>query len=152
MARLRGLVTGPLAEALARFHAAAFAEFTYRLLCRLGEASAGDVLPDGLTEDEEATLETAPPWIREAYERAKNSTERGLSQEEAAAFIARDRLMRALGERKMTQADLARQLGKSSTVISRIFKAPHRSRVTTLQAIAQALGVELADILAPREH
>ena len=45
------------------------------------------------------------------------------------------------------EADLARRLKKSPAAISRIFKAPHRSRVTTLQQIADALGVELADVL-----
>ena len=128
------------------------AEFTYQLLRRLGpEGMPGlQVKPTeagGATIDERVSLETAPEWIGAAYARAKAGTDQGLSDAGARAFVARDRLLMALHRRGMKQADLARQLGKSPTSISRIFKAPQRSRVTTLQDIAAALGVELADIL-----
>ena len=129
------------------------AEYTYQLLRRLApEGMPGlQAVPTARApepvEDRGASLATAPEWVREAHARATTSHAGGLSDAGARAFVARDCLLQALRRRNMSQADLARQLGKSPTSISRIFKAPHRSRVTTLQAIAAALQVELADIL-----
>jgi ribosome-binding protein aMBF1 (putative translation factor) len=99
--------------------------------------------------EDDITLDAAPEWVREAFARTRKGTQEGLSDAGARAYVARDRLLLALGRRRMSQADLARQLHKSPTSISRIFKAPHRSRVTTLQAIADALGVELRDLFGP---
>jgi DNA-binding Xre family transcriptional regulator len=129
------------------------AEYTYQLLRRLApEGIVGlQVTPPavvgGPAYDHSASLETAPEWVREAHARATKSSAAGLSDAGARAFVARDRLTQALHRRNMSQAELARQLGKSPTSISRIFKTPHRSRVTTLQAIAAVLQVDLADIL-----
>jgi hypothetical protein len=129
------------------------AEYTYQLLRRISPETISGLrvtAPPAVgepIEDHSVTLETAAAWVREAYARAKKFRGRGLSETGARAFVARDRLLQALRQSHMSQADLARRLGKSPTSISRIFKAPHRSRVTTLQAIAEVLQVELADIL-----
>jgi hypothetical protein len=129
------------------------AEYTYQLLRRLapqwvaGLRAAPTNGPAEPVEDGAAVLEGAPDWVREAYAHARDSNEVGLSDAGARAFVARDCLLQALRRSNMNQAELARRLGKSATSISRIFKAPHRSRVTTLQAIAGVLQVDLADIL-----
>jgi len=99
--------------------------------------------------EDDISLDAAPEWVREAFARAKQGGQEELSDAGARAYIARDRLLLALHRRHMSQADLARQLHKSPTSISRIFKAPHRSRLATLQAIAGALGVELRDLFEP---
>jgi DNA-binding XRE family transcriptional regulator len=132
----------------------ALAEYTYQLLRRLApEGMAGlqvaPTAPGAEPIEDRVSLETAPEWVREAYARAKEGAAEGLSDAGARAFVARDRLLQALARRHMTQADLARRLNKSPTSISRIFKAPQRSRLTTLQEIAGALGVELRDIFDP---
>ena len=135
---------GTLAELLA--------EYTYQLLRRVAPDLKITPPPaaDELIEDTSATLDTAPAWIRSAYASAKAQahTDSGLTARDARAFAARDRLLAALARRNMTQADLARRLEKSPAAISRIFKAPHRSRLTTLQRIADALDVQLADLLS----
>jgi DNA-binding Xre family transcriptional regulator len=134
----------------------ALAEYTYQLLRRLGpEAMSGLQTPpttpptDSGPIEDETSLAAAPAWVREAFARAKEGAQEELSDAGARSYIARDRLLLALRRRHMSQADLARQLHKSPTSISRIFKAPHRSRLTTLQAIADALDVELSDLFEP---
>ncbi len=134
----------------------ALAEYTYQLLRRLGPEGIGGLQAPPATPptggepvEDDISLDAAPKWVQEAFARAKQGGQKELSDAGARAYIARDRLLLALRQRHMTQADLARQLHKSPTSISRIFKAPHRSRLTTLQAIAGALDVELRDLFEP---
>jgi DNA-binding Xre family transcriptional regulator len=97
-------------------------------------------------------LRSAPPWVREAYRRTNEHLKAGTlpaSNESAIrANIIRNMLALALKKQNMTQAELARRMKKSQSVISRIFRDPTRSRLTTLQQIANALDVDISDILA----
>jgi transcriptional regulator with XRE-family HTH domain len=42
---------------------------------------------------------------------------------------------------------LADRLGVSPSFVTKVLRAPHRSRMSTLQRIAQALGIQLRDVL-----
>ena len=102
-------------------------------------------------EDELAAtqaLASAPDWVRESYARAKaNPTPIERDAEDVRAQLIRNRLVLALKRRGMTQADLARNLSKSPSQISRIFRNPQRSRLGTLKTIADAIKVDLSDLL-----
>jgi DNA-binding Xre family transcriptional regulator len=93
-------------------------------------------------------LSSAPDWIKEAYERAKRDvTPLAIDPEDRRAHLMRDRLAPAHKRRNMTQSALARQLGKTPSQISRIFANSQRSRLSTLAGIADALEVDLSDLL-----
>jgi DNA-binding Xre family transcriptional regulator len=51
----------------------------------------------------------------------------------------------ALGKRRMTQAQLAKALKITPANITRILKSPEKSKVETLERIAAALRVDIAD-------
>jgi lambda repressor-like predicted transcriptional regulator len=96
----------------------------------------------------EAELEGAPAWVQEAFTALNQSGgETPMGIEEARTKVARNQIMVAMRKKGLTQAALAKKMGKSPTVISRILKNPERSRVTTLQSIATQLDVDLSEIL-----
>jgi transcriptional regulator with XRE-family HTH domain len=64
------------------------------------------------------------------------------------AQVIRNRLALALKCQQITEAELARRMKKPQSVISRFFRDPKRSRATTLQRIADALSVDISDIVA----
>ncbi len=57
-----------------------------------------------------------------------------------------DRIRAVLRKRSMSQKQLAQSLGITPANISRILKRPEKSQVDTLERIAAALGVKLADL------
>lgn len=136
-------------EALGRIFADAFARYTVQVLSSAGaqawSSSPADREP-GL-EPAADTIDDAPKWVRQAYERAKRGDTEPLPQEQARRRVARNKLVVAMRQRGMTQAELARRLGKSPTSVSRILRNPDRSRVETIRAIAEALDVDLTEIL-----
>lgn len=62
-------------------------------------------------------------------------------------LLAASRLRDVLEERGLTQRQLAAMLKVTPAVISRVLKNPDRSKVVTLRKIAQALGVDLHQII-----
>lgn len=100
------------------------------------------------TGSDEDNLESAPRWVRQAYERAKKVTEptEQVDTRELRGRLIRNRLMLALKKQNLTQSALADRLGKSRSQISRILGNPERCQVRTLQAIADALDTSLSDI------
>jgi DNA-binding Xre family transcriptional regulator len=63
------------------------------------------------------------------------------------AQMAGNRLRRVLAEKKITQSELAKRLKVSPAVVNRVLKNPDRSMVATLRRIADALGVELVELI-----
>lgn len=57
------------------------------------------------------------------------------------------RIRWVMNEQGVSQRQLAEQIGVSSSVISRVLKNPDRSRVKTVRRIAEALDIELREIL-----
>ncbi len=139
-----------LTRALGRLFAESFAIYTAEVIARLSgydlrtnnRLSLGDVSPS-----QQVSLESAPAWVKEAYKRSRRKNAAFDVAEDVRPRVARNKLVLALRERGWTQAELARRMKKSPTVISRIFRNPERSRVTTLQKVASALGVDLSDLL-----
>jgi DNA-binding Xre family transcriptional regulator len=56
-----------------------------------------------------------------------------------------EKIRAALGMRRMTQAQLAKALKITPANITRILKSPEKSKVETLERIAAALRVDIAD-------
>ena len=77
----------------------------------------------------------------------KDSPPRMDFTEDSPAQAAASRLRRVAKEQGVTQQELAKRLGVTPAVISRVFKIPNRSKVDTLRRIADALGVELVEIV-----
>ena len=57
------------------------------------------------------------------------------------------RIRWVMNEQGVSQRQLAEQIGVSSSVISRVLKNPDRSKVETIRRIAEALDIELREIL-----
>ncbi len=66
---------------------------------------------------------------------------------DSPAQAAAKRLRRVLSDRGLTQKELAKVLGVTPAVVSRVLKNPDRSKVATLRRIADALGIELREIV-----
>lgn len=59
------------------------------------------------------------------------------------------RLKEVLKERGMTQRDLADRMGVTEAFVSKIVSGRSASTLDTLQRIADALGVDVAELFAP---
>lgn len=66
---------------------------------------------------------------------------------DSPAEAAAHRLRRAARKQGVSQKQLAERLNVTPAVISRVFKNPDRSKLATIRRIAQALGVELHEIV-----
>lgn len=66
---------------------------------------------------------------------------------DSPAQAATKRLRRILADRDISQKELAKMLGVTPAVVSRVLKEPDRSKLGTLRRIAAVLGVELREIL-----
>jgi DNA-binding Xre family transcriptional regulator len=120
--------------------AEAFAKYTVRVMELTSKGRS--------TEDSSTTPgPTIPDWVAEEIEKVEQNPLSAVPGDAIRAKVARDFLLRSLREKKMTQADLARKLRKKANSISRIFAQPERSRLETLWEIADAIGVDLSDIL-----
>ncbi len=149
--KVAGILAGneKVMQTFARLFAESFAVYTVEVINRLAcaapeEAGSAPGRPSASVPDD---LASAPDWVRAAYERSRGQGVEAESDAEVWPRVVRNSLALALRKQGMTQADLARKLGKSPTVISRILRDPKRSRVRTLEAIASALGLSLAEIL-----
>jgi DNA-binding Xre family transcriptional regulator len=140
-----------IVEALGNVFARALATYTVEVIALL--QSRGLMAPEAEAPTDETVqgdelLDTAPEWVRESYERAKKGRRAvEVDEDEMRARLIRNRLALALKKQGMTQSALAKSLGKSPSQISRIFRHPERSQLNTLRSIADAIDVELSDIL-----
>lgn len=140
-----------VAEALGDVFARAFATYTVEVLALLetrGLAAPGPAsFGKGVPKDEDE-LESAPEWVKASYACAKQAVEPvDINEAETRARLIRNRLALALKKQQMTQSALAKRLGRSASQISRIFRNPERSRLNTLKKIADAIDVDLSDLL-----
>lgn len=67
--------------------------------------------------------------------------------EDTASEALAVRLRRIIKHRGLTQKELAARIGISPVMISRVLKDPDRSKVDTLRKIAQALDIDLREII-----
>lgn len=140
-------VTEVLGEVFARSLAAYTVE-VLRLMQDRGLVAADLERWEQAGADEQDPLNGAPIWVRQAYERSRRpSRSRLTSEPHIRARVTRNRLGVALKQQGMSQKDLAKRLGKSESHISRVFRDPQRCRIKTVQAIADALAVDLSDLL-----
>jgi len=65
-------------------------------------------------------------------------------------MIVGERIKQLRQERGLTQLDLAERLGVAQPVVCR-FERGHDMRLSTLQRIAEALGVSMVDLLDERK-
>ncbi len=93
-------------------------------------------------------LESAPAWVREAYNASLVAGSPRVSAVEARERTLRNQLMVALREQGCTQAELARRAKMKPASVSRILRAPERSRLDTLERLAKALKLDLPSLLA----
>jgi hypothetical protein len=144
----RALHRRAVVERIARLYARTFADFGLALLRRVAAEEAEHVALGKLIPDPTASLETAPQWLRDAYQQAKAAGPADrIASEELAPRVARDCILEAMREKGISQADLAKALGKSPASVCRILKSPDRSRVRTLRQIADAIGVDIGALL-----
>jgi hypothetical protein len=151
-----------LSERFGGAFARAFAVFTAELASQLEarpeyvpagrNADSGVIATTSVetpTAEPDDPLRDAPQWVRDAYERVKSGKAGpGLAFEDARAITLRNRLVFEMKRQGLTQAELAKRLGKSPAVLSRILRRPDRSKVTTLEQIASKLGIDLHDLFA----
>jgi DNA-binding phage protein len=67
--------------------------------------------------------------------------------EDSPAALVASRLGRVARAKGVSQKELAERLGVSPSFISKVFKQPDRSKVATLRKIAEALSVEVREIV-----
>jgi len=67
--------------------------------------------------------------------------------EDSPAEAAAARLKYIARERGISQKAIAQKLEVTPAAINRVFKNPDRSKVSTLRRIAQAMGVELHELI-----
>jgi DNA-binding phage protein len=67
--------------------------------------------------------------------------------EDTPAQFAANRLRHVASQKGLTQKEIAEKLGVTPAAVNRVFQHPERSKVKTLRRIADALGVELYEIV-----
>ncbi|MCB9865706.1 MAG: helix-turn-helix transcriptional regulator [Phycisphaerales bacterium] len=137
---------------LVSIHVARCTQDALRLLERRGFLAhgVGEMLDidDGKAFEPDDTCDAIPASLRGVLAAANQPDAPSMSEAEARSRVAGNRLRAALERRKLSQADLARLLGKSPAFVSRVLQNPEKCRITTLRRFADALGADLADILA----
>jgi DNA-binding Xre family transcriptional regulator len=114
----------------------------------------GDRASNGFVAREVAVTE-APALHRRAeqvyaanQQAARRGTLRTVEFDPAKpAKAAGNRLKQLLKERGIKQTELASRLGVAPSVISRVLKHPERSRLATIQSIADAAGIPLKELI-----
>jgi lambda repressor-like predicted transcriptional regulator len=145
---VRALHRRAMVEQAARLYAKTFAEFAWALLRKAAAEEVAAVRSAKLIPDPTASLETAPQWLKDASERAKAADPADdVTTEELLPKVARDCILQAMHEKGISQAGLAKALGKSPASVCRILKSPDRSRLRTLRQIAEAIGVDIGSLL-----
>jgi len=101
-------------------------------------------------------FEELPPSLRRRFEEQVAADEAAAAAgtlemmeftADSPAEAAGKRLRRILKEKGISQKRLAEMLGVTPAVVSRVLKEPDRSKVATLRRIADAIGVELREIV-----
>lgn len=93
-------------------------------------------------------LEAEHKALERAGTKLNNPDTKWVGAEDAAARFAGSRLKRARAERGLSQAQLAQEVGVDQSTISRIESDPDRSTLAQLRAVAQALGIDISDLIA----
>lgn len=101
-------------------------------------------LPRSWDELPEAYRKTVEKEIEEGEKRIADGTQKVmvLTEADIAARIAAG-LKEVLRAKRVSQSELARRLGVSPSVITKILRNPERSQLSTLYRITQALEVDL---------
>ncbi len=139
---------GPVVEELAGLFAKSFAMYTVEVLTMLEARERRPSIVGNTEPNDDSPLESAPEWVQGACRRASKAKRVvGVDQDALRARLLRNRLGVALKKQGMTQAALAKKLRKSQSQVSRIIRHPERTKLETLNRIANALKVDLSDIL-----
>ncbi len=141
----------PSALALAgAIFADAFARYTAQVIAHLKNRDFDvlDLAPlDSEGPSKEEVLGLVSSWAQRIYDQAPEEEPDAEELEAVKARVGRNRLVSAMRERGITQAELARRAKMKPTSISRILKKPERSRVETIRKIAAAIEVNLSEIM-----
>lgn len=136
------------ASKLIRALTTAFAEsleaFSMEILGMLNDDDTAVAGRESAETDRHGAL---PGWVLEARARAKASEPVSTSPAELWERLVRNRFLVALKKQNMTQSALAKKLGKPDSQISRILAKPEVRQLSTLKEMADAIGVDLGDIL-----
>jgi len=143
---LRGSEVQSALSVMGQVFAEAFATYTATLLRRLGSEDPKGGAGDMLRKLETLAEELAPAEQKKKAAKKAVTGERA-TIDELRPIMMRNKLVLELRSRGITQAELARKVGKAPAAISRILKHPERSRLTTLQQIAEAVDVDLSELL-----
>ncbi|MCK4340232.1 MAG: helix-turn-helix transcriptional regulator [Phycisphaerae bacterium] len=140
-----------LALSLARLHGESFAAYVVELLALLGGAAEGDREAEAPVEEAAPAsadvLDDAPDWVKEAYQESCRPDAQTDDDATVRARVVRNKLLQALRKQGWSQAELARRMGVSATVISRIFRKPERCKITTLRKVSGKLKVHVSDLI-----
>lgn len=137
----------PVMSAVGKSFAQAFAVYTVEVL-RLAQGGAQDLNQSSLRDPVFEGLDGADEWVRQAYKASLRTDVPRMDLQQARSRVAGNKIIRTLRARGMTQADLARKVGMKPASLSRVLKQPDRSRTSTLLKIADALGVDVSNIMA----
>ena len=108
----------------------------------LGELQSFDELDPALRQRLTEVIEEEDRQREDAHPSGREFTE------DTPAEFAASRLRRVAEQRGITQKAIAEKIGVTPAAINRVFQHPDRSKVTTLRRIADALGVELYEIIS----
>jgi ribosome-binding protein aMBF1 (putative translation factor) len=106
--------------------------------------------------DEIIPVESLPPDVRRRISRMVEADEAAAKAgtlkmmeftADSPAEAAARRLRSILAKRGISQKQLAQMLGVTPAVVNRVLKKPDRSKVATLRRMADALHVELREIV-----
>lgn len=151
----------PFAKALATFISELLRQDPAQLAALVSQIRSADSLPAGhrsgsSEEGLPASWEELPEALRKAVESEIQQNNKLLAAGKLecmefggnpSATIAANRLQQMMDRKEVTQKELARRLDVSPSFINKVFKQPDRSKVATLRRIAEALEVDLAEIL-----
>jgi DNA-binding Xre family transcriptional regulator len=98
-------------------------------------------LPEKLQREAEAEIE------RNGRLRAAGELEAIEFTDDSPAIGLANRLRTVIRERRMSQKELAARLGVSPSFVSKVLRDPERSKIATLQRIAEALGTTLRQVV-----
>ena len=143
---MRGSEVQSALSVMGQVFAEAFATYTAALLRRLSSEDPKGGAGDMLRKLEMLAEELAPPE-REEDGATKEVTRERVTVDELRPVMMRNKLVFELRSRGITQAELARKVGKAPAAISRILKHPERSRLSTLRKIAEAVDVDLSELV-----
>jgi len=98
-------------------------------------------LPDSVRQHFEATIERNNELLKSGGLKPLAFTE------DAPALGLANRLKAVAKQKGISQQKIAERLNVSPSFVSKVLRNPDRSQLSTLRRIAEALGVELRDVL-----